>query len=441
MASFSEANILPLAAIERIEVVTDGACGLYPGDAHARQGPVGQGQPLDRRGVAELFVPIIGEANAIPLMQRLDVSLAARYEDYSDFGDTFNPRIGVIWDMVDSLSLRGSWGTAFRAPNLIEMSANFIGYVGPGGNNAGPEFGVQGNTQVLIVGGGNPDLGPEESENITVGFDYKPTSDLRISATYYRIDYTNKIQALPIQLFLNSPATGALYRDFITVVANPNPAGCNPANPSTWAPEIRAFLPSQARTDGVCLATQVLDGRWVNAAEVVHDGVDIDIRYSWRNDFGDFNAGASVTRILGIEEQVVKGRRTTPDPLNRILRPVDLRVRGSLGWSDGPLSANLFVNYTPSYTNDLPLTPEGPLGPLPQLPVSEVDSWLTADVGVSYTAPSGTGFLLDGLRVGLNIQNLTDEDPPLVLYGSSSFDAGNHSLFGRIWTLQVTKAF
>ena len=53
-----------------------------------------------------------------------------------------------------------------------------------------------------------------------------------MSGTYYRIDYKDKIHALPVGTFISSPENGALYREFIQVVANPNPAHCNPQDPS-----------------------------------------------------------------------------------------------------------------------------------------------------------------------------------------------------------------
>ncbi|MCP1470475.1 iron complex outermembrane receptor protein [Sphingobium sp. OAS761] len=390
---------------------------------------------------AEILLPFVGADNARPLVQRFELSIAGRYEDYSDFGQTFNPRFGVVWEMNDAVRLRSTWGTAFRAPNLIEMSANFIGYVGPGANNAGPEFGQTGPIQAVIVGGGNPNLGPEKSKNFTIGADLTPLSGLKISGTYYHIAYKDKIQALPVGAFISSPENGALYREFIQVVANPNPPGCNPQNPASWAPEIQAILPREPRLDGVCGATVILDGRWANASKVVQQGLDASIDYTWAMGENNLSAGVSVTKIFSIHEEVVKGRTTTPEPLNRIFQPLDFRANARLGWSNGPWTANLSVNYTPSYVNDLPITPTGPAGPLPALPVTRIRSWTTADLGIGYTVPESLGSIAGGLRLNLNIRNLTDKDPPVVLYGNAGFDARVHSIYGRTWTIQATKAF
>src|SRR5690606_39831697 len=71
---------------------------------------------------AELYVPIVGSANALPGMQSLGLSLAGRYDDYSDFGSTTNPKIGLEWRLTDSLLMSASYGTSFRAPVLFDMN-------------------------------------------------------------------------------------------------------------------------------------------------------------------------------------------------------------------------------------------------------------------------------------------------------------------------------
>ena len=58
----------------------------------------------------------------------LDLSIAGRYEEYSDFGDTFNPKFGVSWSPIDALTVHGSWGTSFRAPGLAENDPRSGGY-------------------------------------------------------------------------------------------------------------------------------------------------------------------------------------------------------------------------------------------------------------------------------------------------------------------------
>jgi len=58
---------------------------------------------------------------AIPVLEDLEVQLAVRHEDYSDFGTTTDPKVSFLWAPTEDLSLRGSYGTAFRAPSLHQI--------------------------------------------------------------------------------------------------------------------------------------------------------------------------------------------------------------------------------------------------------------------------------------------------------------------------------
>ena len=58
---------------------------------------------------------------AVPLLEGLELCLAVRYDDYSDFGDTTNPKLAVRWAPIESLAFRASWGTGFRAPSLAQI--------------------------------------------------------------------------------------------------------------------------------------------------------------------------------------------------------------------------------------------------------------------------------------------------------------------------------
>ena len=72
---------------------------------------------------AELSVPIVGADNALTGIRALSLSASGRYDDYSDFGDTSNPRFGLTYKPFDSVTLRGAWGTSFVAPSLADSEA------------------------------------------------------------------------------------------------------------------------------------------------------------------------------------------------------------------------------------------------------------------------------------------------------------------------------
>jgi iron complex outermembrane receptor protein len=104
------------------------------------------------------------------------LTLGARYDRYSDFGDTFNPRMGFNWEFIKNYSLKFSYGTAYRAPAFGEL-----GLV---------------NNPVLL---GNPMLKPEEVKTFETGIIGHPVKGLTAQATYYHSAINQIISRVPVQ--------------------------------------------------------------------------------------------------------------------------------------------------------------------------------------------------------------------------------------------------
>ena len=111
---------------------------------------------------------------SVPLLQSLELSLAGRYDDYSDFGSTTNPKVALRWSPIESVAVRASWGTGFRAPSLAQIGlgpskessffvdAPLCAQEGPGSDPC----------EVLdytTTYTGNPNLDAEESESYNFG--------------------------------------------------------------------------------------------------------------------------------------------------------------------------------------------------------------------------------------------------------------------------------
>jgi iron complex outermembrane receptor protein len=121
----------------------------------------------------------------------LTTTVAARYEDYSDFGSTFNAKFAARYEVVDGFALRGSISNGFRAPSLHQQyftttSTNFIG-------------GLPVDIATVAVNSpvaralGSQDLNPEKSKNLTLGFTANPVSGLTFTFDYYRIGIDDRI--------------------------------------------------------------------------------------------------------------------------------------------------------------------------------------------------------------------------------------------------------
>jgi iron complex outermembrane recepter protein len=128
------------------------------------------------------------ESNILP---KLLISLAGRYEDYSDFGSTTNGKVAARLEVTDKVAVRGAASTGFRAPSLHQQyfsstATNFIG---------GQPFDVRtfpvrsAEAQVL---GARP-LRPEKSRNISAGVAFEPTRSLSLTTDYYKINIDDRI--------------------------------------------------------------------------------------------------------------------------------------------------------------------------------------------------------------------------------------------------------
>lgn len=150
---------------------------------------------------AEVRVPVIGAANLNG--DRLAITAAARYDHDEYFGGETTPQFGVEWRAVKSLLFRGTYSKAFKAPGLTDLFSPITEY--PGQIVSDPK---KGGTQyaVMELSGGNTTLRPETGKSTTVGFVYRSelVNNLQVSATNWRIDENNSIQALTTQAVIDN---------------------------------------------------------------------------------------------------------------------------------------------------------------------------------------------------------------------------------------------
>jgi iron complex outermembrane receptor protein len=107
-----------------------------------------------------------------------EFTAGARYDRYSDFGGTLNPRLALVWQSTARLTTKLMYGQAFRAPSFLELYA------------------LTSATQP------NPNLDPERSHTWDLAFSYAATPDLRLGMTLYHfaqsdlisLDATNRYQ-------------------------------------------------------------------------------------------------------------------------------------------------------------------------------------------------------------------------------------------------------
>ncbi len=372
----------------------------------------------------ELFVPLFGPHNARPGLQALELSLAARYEDYSDFGSDVTPKLGLRWAPTGNLSLRGTYGESFKAPVLTDLAPGTEALVAFIASDFG--LSIAGDPLILLrAQSAMPELKEEESESYTLGFDFEGDNGLALSMTWYRIEFEGRI-ASPItggfEAFFGSPD---IYGQF--QVQGPDAAFVQARlDEATVVTDLTGGLLSPATVDiwG--------DASVTNLAVEEQSGIDLNIRYPFETAWGRLAVSLNGTYITQFDKKVAPGAPSV-EALNIPNEPIDLRLRGAAVWSRDNLGAALFLNYQDDYRNTDAAT-------------SHISSWTTVDSQLSYAFDDDAEGLLGGLSLALSVRNLFDREPPFVESQGSpiahpGYDPTNATPLGRFVAVTATKTW
>lgn len=384
---------------------------------------------LDRRAKAvfgELFVPLVGENNRIPGFDSLELTLAARYEEYNDFGSTANPKLGIRWSPIDSLALRASYGTSFKAPLLAEINGedpnlNAVFYF--------PFAAVP----LLVPAGNNPDLQPEEADTFTAGLQVSPgfANELLLELTYFNIDFENRID-IPANNILTAFNNPDVFGPVITLDPSNEEVTGLVESAGYTGPPISGTDPTTGRVLIAGLPVgAIVDLRLQNIATSRIEGFDFAVKYGFESRIGRLDLAVHGSLLTKFDSQLTV---TAPadDVLDTLSNPIDFRMRGSATWSNASgLSATAFINYADDYVDDV------------SEPNRTIASFTTVDLQLRYDTGSRSGSAwADNLVLSANVQNLFDEDPPFANNPSGvGFDDRNASALGRFVAVQLTKSF
>jgi iron complex outermembrane receptor protein len=373
----------------------------------------------------ELQLPLVGSANALPGVRKLDLNVAGRHDKYSDVGSTNNPKVGVNWSPVENVMVHGSYGTSFRAPGLTQVKGFSNG--GRGGlyvqNYSDPTIG--GALRVgVTLSAGNPDLKPETARTRSLGVDWTPSfgTQTKLGLNYFDVLYENQITGVLSDLtILNREAqfagTGVITR-------NPSPA------------LVAEMIAKYPLASGVLPATWTLfvDGGNRNLGKSITRGFDFSASTRIPTDnFGDFGIGINGTRFTKYAYAITAAAPLV-DQLNQIYNPLKLKARVNANWSMGAYTANVFVNYLNGYTNNL------------STPVQQVSSNTTVDARVNIDVSAFGGNWAKDTSLSFGVVNLFDRKPPFVniaqsTNGGGGFDPTTTNPIGRIVSISLDKHF
>jgi iron complex outermembrane recepter protein len=370
-------------------------------------------------GYVELLVPLFGPESATPGFERLEIDAAIRYDRYSDVGGTTNPKIGVSWSPVRGLTFRGSYGTSFRAPTLPQLYGNsgqlFVqNYQNPAGG--APIVGV-------ALSGGNLGLTPETAKTYSFGTDIEPVRNLRLSATYFSVDYRGQVVALLSDLAVLTRAT---QYDGTGLILQGAAAGQRVAALVGQGLAVSGAFPGGNPLN----VTVFVDGRSQNLGRSITRGIDFQASYR----FETAKAGSFGFNLSGTYLTEFKTAQTPTAPLisqlNQIFQPLRFKAQASVSWDNGPFGARVRAQHLNGYVNTA-VTPNQPVSSY--TPVDLSLTWKIGDRATPFT-------------FGFEVRNLFNVQPPYVniapsTNGSGGYDASASDPIGRQFAVSVRKTF
>jgi iron complex outermembrane receptor protein len=351
----------------------------------------------------------------VPIIKTLDVTGSVRYDKYSDFGNTTNPKVSFRWQPTQSVLVRGSYSTGFRAPSLYEIHSaqTFTNSAGtyddpitcPGGNPLpGHSRAANCSQQFQVLGGGNTALQPEKSKNATLGIMIEPLKGLSVGVDVWALKLNHQIGTLAQDDVFGDPVKYAS-------VYHRNPAGELSVDGSQ--------CPNPATCGYVDLRNQNLGG-------IITNGVDLSANYRLRTSgYGTFTFASNSTYVHKYEYQNSEGGEwhknvgiySGTGPVFR------WQTTNNLVWNRDALSAGLTARYKSGYVD--------------QDPTNHVASYTTFDTYVAWQQAKGLGLTL-------GVRNLFDRDPPLS-YQDATFQAGYDPRYtdplGRTFYARVNYSF
>jgi iron complex outermembrane receptor protein len=264
---------------------------------------------------AEGRVPLLGNRGDPQAGDRLALTVAVRYDRYSDFGSKTTPQYGAEWRPFHTLLIRGSYAKAFKAPTLLDLHSPVTSsqqiVLDPRMGNA--------SDVVLGTFGGNTQLQPETGQSRTFGFTYFSATnpDLRFSVTRWAVDESNNIQQLALQ----------------TIVDN------------------ESLFPGNVIRNSAGVITQV-KGTLINFGDINVAGIDYQVNYRHPTLFGELLPSLSVTQTYHYSVAFVPGAAAT-DRVSIANNDGNWAPRWkgtvAMGWKSGPYTANIDGRYVGKY--------------------------------------------------------------------------------------------
>lgn len=345
-----------------------------------------------------------------PVTKSLELNLAVRYDHYQRIGSTTNPKFSFKFTPLQSLLVRGSYSTGFRAPTPQQLNLGSVQLAttgtfpdpvkcpNPVGNN---DPSCQLNS-IPYLSGGNPNLKPEKSRQSSLGIVFAPLPGLQASVDYWEIRMTDRIHNL----------TPTQELQYYPVFAH------------------------NFQRDAAGNITLIQAG-WINAGASVTKG--LDLAASWTTQLGGNRLDTTLvaTKMISAKEQLIEG---TPNVQyvgqwsnTTLYLPWKVSLSGT--YRVGDIESTLSMNYASDYQDDDHST----YTTLPQFQRRTVASYTTFNLVGTYKG-------IKDLTVSAGLINLFDRQPPFTWHNvdnvvGAGWDPRVADPRGRTFTLSASYKF
>jgi len=349
----------------------------------------------------------------IPIVKNIELQLAVRYDDYSDFGGMTNPKVAIRSQLSNQVLLRASYGKGFHAPGLDQL------FTPQGRTNTSDSYSdplrcpttnsaLDCNLQLDRIFGGNRALKPERSTHYSTGIVWEPNNIISFGVDYFWIELKDTIGVIGDHTIFTDPR----YVDLILR----RPPG--PPFPS---------LPGQI--DAILDTSQ-------NLGKIETSGIDVDLALRfpaqpWGQMTARLNGTYTIkydfTDVLGLKHEVVGDRDPVVADIGVISR---WRHYLNLDFNRGRWGVTVAQNYQHHYLEE-DLSPTAPSA------LRRAGSYSVWDLSGRYM-----GFRNTTLTLG--VRNLFDRDPPFTSQGATfqvGFDPSYADPLGRFYYGSVRYAF
>jgi iron complex outermembrane receptor protein len=353
---------------------------------------------------AEAEIKLVRAGMQVPLITELAVTPAVRRDNYSDFGASTNPQLGLKWIVSPALLLRGSVGNAFKAPSLAQLynpPTTFSStLVDPRRANERYTY--------SLVSGGNAALKPETGRSYAVGLVLAlPQNTGTISVTGWRLEQEERVQILlPTTILANE----AVFANRI-IRAPPTPA------------EAAAGTPGRV---------QQINSISLNFGSALLQGVDASL--SHRRPFlgGTLSSSVAIAYTDKYDAALIPGGARENRAGAAVAEGFAPKWKGNVtaSWADLTWEVAATVRYIHTYLDYVTVL----------APQREVAANTQLDLVASYRTGRTAFHLLNDATISVGVRNALDRDAP---YSNADrgYDNLQHNLTGRFAYLKLEKKF